>query len=70
MDESRVTERPHYMKDGAVGSQGTYGQGTAETLRGNQQYSQFNRMFVTPSAGNSTVHGAGHNAPIAHRGTQ
>ena len=32
MEESRDTERPHYMNDQPVGSRGTYGQGTASTL--------------------------------------
>ena len=36
MDQSQETDRPHYMNDQAVGSVGTYGQGTNATLGKNR----------------------------------
>ena len=36
MDQSQETDRPHYMNDQAIGSVGTYGQGTNATLGKNR----------------------------------
>ena len=36
MDQSQETDSPHYMHDQAVGSVGTYGQGTNATLGKNR----------------------------------